>query len=320
MIEDLAEIENVVALKDSSGNLAYILEVIERTEGKLPVLVGHDEVVMPALAAGASGAILASANVIPEYWCQLYDAIQRGDLAKAREIQLRVQKIARIITRYGGPVAVKAALEMRGLKVGKTRRPLVSGGVLSWEDREELRLELEKLGLVPPARASGGSTTGEFSDIGLDEETIKKHGLLVARSKFGSGIDEVSVSVVAGPIDTPISEAFAAALSAPKEGHEALTAILEPNLMIRPPTLIIPAVKVQNMRQASMIYGPVQAAIAKSVADSLEEGMIPRNIADNYLIIVKVAVHPDALNRKKIYSNAYYAMRAAIRDIWGRVE
>lgn len=318
VIEDLAEFENVIALKDSSGSIAYILEVIERTEGKLNVLVGHDEIVMAALIAGASGAILASANVIPEVWCQLYDAVQRGDITKARKLQLGAQKVARIITRYGGPVAVKAALGMRGIKVGKTRRPLVSGGVLSWEDREELRLELEKLGVLKPSYGRVEEfPKEEFSDIGLTPEVIGKHGMRVAKCSAGSGTEEVILSAVVGTLESPISEAFALALSLPREGYEALTAILEPNLMVRPATLIVPAVKVENMRQASMIYGPVQAAVAKAVADSLEEGTIPKEFAETGLMIVKVRIHPNALNRKMIYGNTYEAMRTIIKEIWG---
>jgi len=68
VIEDLADLENVVGLKDSSGDLATILEVLETAKGRIDVLVGHDEIVFPALAAGCSGAILGSANVLPEIW------------------------------------------------------------------------------------------------------------------------------------------------------------------------------------------------------------------------------------------------------------
>ncbi|MBS7636560.1 dihydrodipicolinate synthase family protein [Candidatus Bathyarchaeota archaeon] len=68
MVEDLAQIPNIVGLKDSSGQLGYILAVLEKVRDKISVLCGHDEVVIAALAAGCSGAILASANVIPDIW------------------------------------------------------------------------------------------------------------------------------------------------------------------------------------------------------------------------------------------------------------
>ncbi|MDH4221879.1 MAG: 4-hydroxy-tetrahydrodipicolinate synthase, partial [Candidatus Bathyarchaeota archaeon] len=71
MVEDLAEIPNIVGLKDSSGELKYILAVLEKVRDKINVMCGYDEVVLPALAAGASGAILASANVIPDFWVDI---------------------------------------------------------------------------------------------------------------------------------------------------------------------------------------------------------------------------------------------------------
>ncbi|MFB0523614.1 MAG: 4-hydroxy-tetrahydrodipicolinate synthase, partial [Candidatus Bathyarchaeia archaeon] len=87
MVEDLADVPNIVGLKDSSGELKYVLAVLEKVRDKINVMCGYDEVVLSALAAGASGAILASANVIPDRWVELYDLVQKCDLQKARELQ-----------------------------------------------------------------------------------------------------------------------------------------------------------------------------------------------------------------------------------------
>ena len=149
MVEDLAQIPNIVGLKDSSGELRYMLAVLEKVRDKINVLCGHDEVVVAALAAGASGAILASANVIPDIWVQIYQHVQKGELKKARELQYKVQKIARIIA-GSGAVGAKEALKMVGLKVGPVRLPLSVGGELSYEAKEELRLDLEKIGKIKP--------------------------------------------------------------------------------------------------------------------------------------------------------------------------
>jgi formaldehyde-activating enzyme len=67
------------------------------------------------------------------------------------------------------------------------------------------------------------------------------------------------------------------------------------------------------MRQASMIYGPAQAAVAKAVADSLADGIIPKTAVDDLAIIVNVFVHPTAVDRQRVYINNYKAMRHAIR-------
>jgi len=131
VVEDLADVDNIVALKDSSGNLTYTMEVLEMVQGRIEVLIGHDEVVLPALAGGCTGMILASANVFPEVWQRVFQAVQEGDLATAREWQMKVQKLARIFSRHGGGVAIKAALNMMGVEVGRPRRPLKpTGGAL----------------------------------------------------------------------------------------------------------------------------------------------------------------------------------------------
>ncbi|MEM2983105.1 MAG: 4-hydroxy-tetrahydrodipicolinate synthase, partial [Candidatus Bathyarchaeia archaeon] len=116
MVEDLVEIPNIVGLKDSSGEIKYILTVIEKTGSRLSILCGHDEVVLPALAAGASGMILASANFIPDIWLRLYRAF-RENMAEAKKIQTSIQKICRIIVK-SGPVGAKAALKMMHRQVG----------------------------------------------------------------------------------------------------------------------------------------------------------------------------------------------------------
>ena len=145
VIEDLATIDNIIAVKDSSGNLTYTMELLEFVGDQLDIVIGHDEVVLPALAGGCSGMILASAQVFPEHWQKVLQAVAANDLAQARTVQRQVQKLARIFCRYGGPVPVKAALNMMGIAVGTSRKPLKIGGVLSNEDREEIRIELIKL-------------------------------------------------------------------------------------------------------------------------------------------------------------------------------
>ena len=80
VVEDLADIPNIVGLKDSSGNLTYTMEILEFAGDRINVLIGHDEVVLNGLAGGASGVILASAQVYPEVWQAILRAVQQGDL------------------------------------------------------------------------------------------------------------------------------------------------------------------------------------------------------------------------------------------------
>lgn len=321
VIEDLADIPNIVGLKDSSGNLAYMMEILEYCGDRLQVLVGHDEIVVGALAAGASGMILASANVYPEIWREIYKAVQEGDLNKARELQFQVQKLSRIFTRYGGAVAVKAALNMMGFDVGNPRQPLKGvGGALVHEDRAEIRLELEKLGKIMPEEVFSHSSPSplkeRFREIGISPEDIEREGLRLGVGEAGEKLDKARVELIAGNHNGVLGEAYAYQLTYPLPYREALTAILEPNLTVRPPTLIVPTVELRNLRQANMVYGPTQAAIARAVADSLSEGIIPQEAMDNELIIALVTINPQALDRHKLYHSVYKAAKEAIKMAW----
>lgn len=316
MVEDLAEIPNIVGLKDSSGELKYILAVLEKVRDKINVMCGYDEVVLPALAAGASGAILASANVIPDFWVEIYDSVQKGSLRKARELQFKIQKIARIIAK-SGPVGTKEALNMMGIKVGPVRRPLSVGGELTYEEREELRLDLEKTGKIAPKlitfEIEKKVLEERFAAIDITPKVIRNFHLRTGEALAGKEPEVAHIDLLIGRKDGPVGEAYAKAKAAPTAGHESLVAILEPNLVVKPVTLIVPTVTIKGMRQASMIYGPAQAGVAKAVADSVADGIIPKAATEDLIIIANVFVHPSAVNRHRVYVNNYKAMRHAVR-------
>lgn len=316
MVEDLAQIPNIVGVKDSSGQLSFILAVLEKVRDKINVLCGHDEVVMAGLAAGCSGAILASANVIPDLWIQIYDHIKKSELQQARELQYKVQKIARIIV-GSGPVGTKEALKMMKIKVGPVRMPLSVGGELTYESKEELRLDLEKIGKVQPKQITIETTEKPLEDrftmLNITVDAIKRVGLLVGEALAGQGAEVAHIDLLIGTRDGPVAEAFAKAKAAPISGHEPLLAILEPNLAVKPITLIVPTVTITGMRQASMIYGPAQTGVAKAVVDSVADGTIAKNAADELIIIANVFVHPAAVDRQRVSINNYKAMRHALR-------
>jgi 4-hydroxy-tetrahydrodipicolinate synthase len=316
MVEDLAQIPNIVAVKDSSGQLNFILAVLEKVRDKINVLCGHDEVVIAALAAGCSGAILASANVIPDVWVQIYNHVKSGELQKARELQYKVQKIARIIA-GSGAVGTKAALNMMKIKVGPVRMPLSVGGELTYESREELRLDLEKIGKIEPKpvtfEISEKPIEQRFMTIELTPETIRDFNLRVGEALAGQGAEVAHIDLLIGKKTGPVAEAFTKAKATPTPGHEPLLAILEPNLSVKPATLIVPTVTITGMRQASMVYGPAQTAVAKAVVDSVADGTIPKEAVDELIMITNVFVHPTAVDRQRVYINNYKAMRHAIR-------
>jgi 4-hydroxy-tetrahydrodipicolinate synthase len=316
MVEDLAQIPNIVGVKDSSGQLSFIFAVLEKVRDKINVLCGHDEVVVAALAAGCSGAILASANVIPDTWVQIYNCIKNGELQKARELQYGVQKIARIIA-GSGAVGTKAALNMMKIRVGPVRMPLSVGGELTYEAREELRLDLEKIGKIEPKPVTfeieEKPIEQRFMSVDITPETIRDFNLRVGEALAGQGAEVAHIDLMIGKKNGPIAEAFAKAKAVPTAGHEPLVAILEPNLSVKPVTMIVPTVTITSMRQASMVYGPAQTAVAKAVVDSVLDGTLPNEAVDELMLIANVFVHPTAVDRQRVYINNYKAMRHAIR-------
>lgn len=320
VVEDLAAIDNIVGMKDSSGNFPYLMSLLEKVGDKISIVVGYDEIVFPALVAGAQGAILASANIIPDIWLKIYDAVQSNHLAEARKLQMEIQKLTRIITRHGGALPVKSALKMMNHKVGKTRMPIVSGGSLTWEVREEMRLELEKLGKIRAAMKRiekvAEPVKERFRDLGITVGDISSQSLKIGEGSAGDGAEFVEASIVAGSSEGVVGEGYATALTCPRPGYEALTVILEPNLMVRPPTIIVPEVEIKDMRQASMIYGPVQAAAGMAILENLRNRIIPEDAISKNVMILKIFAHPRAIDRYSLYWNCYEAIGKAVKSAW----
>jgi 4-hydroxy-tetrahydrodipicolinate synthase len=316
VVEDLVdEVSQIKGMKDSSGDLKYLMTVIEKAGDKIDIVVGWDEVVLPALAAGCNGMILASANVITPIWLELYKEMKRGNLVKAREIQKRVQKFTRHIVATGA-LGPKVCLNFMGHEVGETRRPIIMGDTVSWELLEELRVELEKLDLIKKKlveyKLPEGSIMGRFYNVGVTPEIIEQFSLRTGEALVDLHSNEVAhIDLLIGSIDSPVSKAYAHVLASPNKEREALQVILEPNVAVKPPTIMVPTLPTKDLRYASLVYGPAQEAIAKAVAKSVEDGLLPES--DELVLIANVFVHPSASRRKRIFINNFKAMRHAIR-------
>ncbi len=318
VVEDLADLPNVIGLKDSSGNLTYTMEVLEYVADRIDLLIGHDEVVVPALAGGVTGVILASANVYPEVWQKVLGLVDQGQIAQARAEQRRVQKLSRIFCRYGGGVAVKAALKLMGVDAGVPRRPLKAvGGALSHETRAEIQLELERIGKIespeiPVTYAGERPVEERFSALEITPAIIAEHNLRVGTGMAGEGLNAVQIDLIAGSKTTPLGDAYALQLTYPLHGREALTTILEPGLTVQPSTLLLPTLEQKNLRQANMIYGPTQSALARAIVDALELGTISADAQANEVMVALATVHPRALDRNALYKSVLQASAKAI--------
>jgi 5,6,7,8-tetrahydromethanopterin hydro-lyase len=219
-------------------------------------------------------------------------------------------------------VAVKQALKMMGVDAGQPRSPLKSvGGALMHEDRAEIQLELERLGKVKVPSVEhyvpGGPLAGRFEEAGVAAHTIQAHDMRIGTGTAGEAVEAVQIDLLCGAKDGPLGEAWAYQLTYPRHGYEALSAILEPNLTVRPSTLIVPTNELKDLRQANMIYGPVQNAVAKAIVDKLADKVIPETAMRTDVMIVQAAVDPQALNRRLLHHNAYAATYAAIDVAFG---
>ncbi len=135
----------------------------------------------------------------------------------------------------------------------------------------------------------------------------------VGEALIGEGYEVAHVDLIIGTKDSPAGIAFANALANLSAGHTPLLAVLRPNLITKPPAVIIPKVTIRDMEQAELIFGPAQAAVAKAIADAVEEGIIPREKVEDYVIIASVFIHPKAKDKHKIYYYNYGATKLALK-------
>ena len=142
---------------------------------------------------------------------------------------------------------------------------------------------------------------------------MPKTEFYIGEALVGAENNLAHVDLIIGSKDGPVGISFANALSTPSKGHGALLAAIRPNLLSKPYSLIVPKVTVADMEDANKIFGPAQAAVAKGIADAVEEGLIPMNKLDEWVIIVSVFIHPAADDYRKIYQFNYGATKLAIQ-------
>lgn len=122
------------------------------------------------------------------------------------------------------------------------------------------------------------------------------------------------IDLVIGPKDGPAGVAFANALANQSAGHTNLLAVISPNIPAKPSTVMITKVTMKNSTQVMQMFGPAQAAVARAVVDSVVEGVIPRDKADEWVCVCGVFIDPKANDNKKIYKNNYEATKQAIKN------
>ena len=136
---------------------------------------------------------------------------------------------------------------------------------------------------------------------------------LIGEALVGEGNEVAHIDLLMGDKNGPVGEAFASGMSNLSVGHTPLLAVIRPNLPPKPHTLLVPKVTVKNFEDIGKIFGPAQAAVAKAVADAVEEDIIPRDKVDDWVIVCSVFIHPQATDFRKLYHYNYSATKLALK-------
>lgn len=134
----------------------------------------------------------------------------------------------------------------------------------------------------------------------------------IGEALVGDGNEVAHIDLLIGPKSGPVGIAFANALSQQTQGHSNLLAVLEPNLAVKPSTVMVTKVTIKGAKQAVQMFGPAQFAVAKAVADCVEAGTIPADQADELVIVCGVFIHWEAEDDKKIFEYNYEATKLSI--------
>lgn len=143
--------------------------------------------------------------------------------------------------------------------------------------------------------------------------TIKINKVLVGEALVGEGNEVAHIDLIIGPRGSPAEVAFCNTLTNQKRGVNGLLAVLAPNLMTKPATVMFNKVDIKNAKQAVQMFGPAQYGVARAVADSVKEGVIPLDQANDLFICVGVFIHWDAADDHKIQDWNYQATMLALK-------
>lgn len=141
----LSEIENIVAIKEASGNLSQIAEIANLCGDNLHIYSGNDDQITPILAIGGIGVISVLSNIAPEFTHNIVNDFQNGNIKSAINAQIKAIPLVKALFSEVNPIPVKAALNMLGYNVGTLRLPLIE---ITHFGKENLKRELLTFGLI----------------------------------------------------------------------------------------------------------------------------------------------------------------------------
>jgi 4-hydroxy-tetrahydrodipicolinate synthase len=144
LVAKLSRIERIVGIKEASGSLSQVSQILEQTRGTdFSVLSGDDDITLPIMALGGVGVVSVVANVAPRRTVALVDAMAKGDLVEARRLHFELAPLVRAMFLETNPIPVKTACGLLGLAAGPLRLPLAP---MAEEKERALKVPLERLG------------------------------------------------------------------------------------------------------------------------------------------------------------------------------
>lgn len=135
----------------------------------------------------------------------------------------------------------------------------------------------------------------------------------IGEALIGEEPEIAHIDLMVGKKSGPAGQAFASSFAQPRMGHTPILGVVRPNVPVKPATLIVPKVTIRNLEGAELVFGPAQSAISKAVADAVEEGIIPKESAEDLAIIVSVFIHPRGKDYQRIYRYNYAATKLALK-------
>jgi 5,6,7,8-tetrahydromethanopterin hydro-lyase len=227
-----------------------------------------------------------------------YVLLEIGEFMEDREIMRQALEGIQRLSLVTDPLSDLLAKEIQPAVAVEKGAPVETSAEPSNLDEILRTLIARSAGGFADQRSSTASSTAKMS---------------VGEALVGDGNEVAHIDLLIGPRGSAVEYAFANGLVNNKDGFTTLLAVIAPNLLVKPYTMMFNKVTIKNAKQAVQMFGPAQYGVAKAVADSVAEGVIPVSMADDMFICVGVFIHWEANDDQKIQDFNYAATKEAIR-------
>lgn len=143
--EELKEVSNIVGVKEASGDMSYLMNIIRLYGDRFSIYSGNDDIIIPVIAVGGKGVISVLANILPKETHDIVEKFLKGDVEEAKNLQLKLNGFVHSLFVETNPIPIKAAMNLKGWEVGGYRAPLYP---ISDSALESLKVEMKKINLI----------------------------------------------------------------------------------------------------------------------------------------------------------------------------